>query len=196
MRVGSSLPEFKVVLAGTQAVGKTSIIMRYCDQGFSDDRQSTIGSAFISHHVTTRHGEAILQIWDTAGQERYRSLVPMYSRGAVVAIVVFDVTSPESFEDLDEWISQVRDKANQNCEIVVAGNKCDLERVVTEADVDAWMERRDFVNNVVYVSSKTGSNIERLFDMVCEQIPGAAFHLAAEVPLKPQAAPAEGGGCC
>jgi small GTP-binding protein len=191
------LPEFKIVFVGTQSVGKTSIIMKYSNNNFSEDRQSTIGSAFVSRQVKTDHGLANLQIWDTAGQERYRSLVPMYSRGAAVAVVVFDLTSHESFEDLDEWIAQIETDMNLVCAIVVAANKTDIvPPLVDQDEIDKWHENNSaVVRDVVRVSAKTGENIEELFEAVCAQLPEAAFQLQnAGMVIDTQ--PKKPSGCC
>jgi small GTP-binding protein len=191
------IPEFKIVFVGTQSVGKTSIIMKYSNNNFSDDRQSTIGSAFVSRQVKTDHGPANLQIWDTAGQERYRSLVPMYSRGAAVAVVVFDLTSHESFEDLDDWIAQIQTDMNLTCSIVVTGNKSDIEPAVVDLEETAkWLENNPtVVPEIPRVSAKTGENIENLFELVCQQLPEAAFQLS-NPGMVIDAQPKKSSGCC
>jgi small GTP-binding protein len=171
----SPVPSFKVVFVGDQAVGKTSIIKAYGKQPFFEDRPPTIGSAFMDCRVEARDGPATLQLWDTAGQERYRSLVPMYTRGACVAIIVFDLTAPESFASLDGWIGQVRTDVNPECAIVVAGNKADLEPRIDIAAIDCWAQKRGF--DVMQVSAKTGRNINGLFDLVIERLPVAKFKL-------------------
>jgi small GTP-binding protein len=191
------LPEFKVVFVGTQSVGKTSIIMCYSGADFSNDRQPTIGSAFVSRQVVTEYGLANLQIWDTAGQERYRSLVPMYSRGASVAVVVFDLTSHESFEDLDDWIAQLQTDLNQTCQIVVAANKRDIQPpVVEEEEISQWIENNAAgVKDVVRVSAKTGQDIPTLFETVCSKLPEAAFKLQGEGVIIETPAK-KNTGCC
>jgi Ras-related protein Rab-2A len=101
----------------------------------------------------------------------------MYSRGASVAVVVFDLTSRESFEDLDDWLNQVRTDSTPNCEIVVAANKCDLCPVVELEEVHNWSNLKGFIREVVCVSAKTGQNIDSLFQAVCAVLPEAAFRL-------------------
>jgi small GTP-binding protein len=182
-------PEFKAVFVGDSSVGKTSIIMTYCSQPFSEERQPTIGSAFLSREITTKHGPAVLQIWDTAGQERYRSLVPMYCRGAAVAVVVFDITDRESFADLGGWIEQVRSDVSQGCQFVIAANKCDLPDQMDQDDIERWASQSEV--EVVFVSAKSGENIELLFHTVSEKLPAAAWRLTvqgrANVDLDPTA---------
>jgi small GTP-binding protein len=168
-------PEFKVVFVGNSSVGKTSIIMRFHQGSFSADRQSTIGSAFISKEIVTQYGPAILQIWDTAGQERYRSLVPMYTRGAFVAVVVFDVTEEESFDAIDEWIANVKSEVSQSCRNLVAGNKCDLSDQMDRARIERWRIANGF--DVIFLSAKTGENVDLLFGTVAELLPAMRFGL-------------------
>jgi small GTP-binding protein len=181
----SKPPSFKIVLVGDQAVGKTSIIKAYAQDVFVEDRPPTIGSAFVDHPVATPHGPATLQLWDTAGQERYRSLVPMYARGSTLAIVVFDVTARESFESVPDWIAQVRTDANPDCEVIVAGNKVDLEPEITIEKIDRWSRENSI--EAITVSAKTGANIAILFDLVIAKLPEARFKLSnrsAEVLLE------------
>jgi small GTP-binding protein len=171
-------PEFKIVFVGDSSVGKTSLILWYCNHTFAEDRQPTIGSAFLSRPVKTQYGPANLQIWDTAGQERYRSLVPMYSRGAVVAVIAFDLSARETFDDVEMWIAEVRTNVSQNCAIVIAGNKCDLpHNQLSRDEVERWAEHQTLP--IVFVSAKTGENVDLLFSAVIEHLPTAAFGLAA-----------------
>ena len=185
------LPVFKVVFVGDASVGKTSIIMRYHHGLFTDDRQATIGSAFVTRQVATKYGDAQINIWDTAGQERYRSLVPMYSRGASVCIVVFDITEPETFEGLDDWIQRLQEELSESCKIVVAANKIDVEGKVDRSDIDAWAKKTNV--DVIHVSAKTGENVDLLFSTVCDLLPASLFR------IREPNQPVESGkkkGCC
>lgn len=175
-----SIPEFKVVFVGDSAVGKTSIIQRYYNGQYSAERPSTIGAAFVSKEVKTQSGEANLQIWDTAGQERYRSLVPMYSRGAAVAIVVYDVSEKDSFIGVEEWVNCVREDAANNCKIILVGNKIDLPFQVPQEESDRWAADHEL--EVIYVSAKTGENIENLFDLTAETLPTDMFQTPIALP--------------
>jgi small GTP-binding protein len=187
-------PRFKVVFVGNSSVGKTSIIMRYCDQSFFEDRPPTIGSAFVTREITTEYGRASLQIWDTAGQERYRSLVPMYSRGAAIAVVVFDLTNHESFEDIGMWIDQVKSEASHDCQIVIAANKSDLTAAIEMSEIDQWARDRNL--DVVYVSAKRGDNVNLLFDAVIGHLPAAAFRLHSPDVTIDDSTPSAKARCC
>lgn len=190
----SGIPEFKVVFVGNASVGKTSIIMRYHNGVFCEDRPSTIGSAFISRQVVTKRGAANLCVWDTAGQERYRSLVPMYSRGASVCVIAFDVTERESFDDLESWIQKVYDEVSQSCKIVIAANKCDLEAVVDRNEIEAWSRKKQL--EVIFVSAKTGENVDLLFNAVGDILPEAMFRIKGNMLTEEPNDPRRQGGCC
>ena len=164
MQLQQKTPEFKVVFVGDSAVGKTSIIMRYHNNSFSPENQSTIGAAFVTKEVISPYGAAILHVWDTAGQERYRSLVPMYARGASVAIIVFDTSDPNGFSSVKDWIRSVKEDVTSDCKIIVAGNKLDLPQEFNREEVSEWSEKNEI--QVIYVSAKTGDGVDSLFKAV------------------------------
>lgn len=129
----------QLVFIGDQSVGKTSIISRFQYDTFDDHYQTTIGIDFVSKTVPVDDGTVRLQLWDTAGQERFRSLIPSYIRDSHVAVVVFDITSRESFEATSKWIADVRAQRGNDVIIVLVGNKTDLaaSRQVTTAELEA-----------------------------------------------------------
>ena len=186
MQLQQKTPEFKIVFVGDSAVGKTSIIMRYHNNAFSPENQSTIGAAFISKTVLSPYGSAVLHIWDTAGQERYRSLVPMYARGASIAIIVFDTSDPDSFSAVEDWVQKVKEDVTSDCKIFVAGNKCDLPQNFNKEDVDEWSKKNDI--QVIYVSAKTGDGVDTLFTTVIESLPKVKFTMNTPppAPIKPE----------
>lgn len=167
-------PDFKVVFVGDAAVGKTSLILRYHRNCFVEEQQSTIGSAFVAKQIETRHGLITLNIWDTAGQERYRSLVPMYSRGAYVVILVFDVSDADSFKQIQSWINIIREDLPV-VPILLCGNKCDLPFAVPQPDIMKWAEERDMT--VAFVSAKEGQGVAQMFTRVGDLIPAAELRL-------------------
>lgn len=162
------LPEHKVVFVGDTAVGKTSIIMRFHQNMFLENTSGTIGSAFISKEIRTKNGTVCMNIWDTAGQERYRSLVPMYARGAAVVIVVFDLSDRESFEQLNEWTRVVKEEV-PTAKMILCANKCDLSYDVPKDEIETWADEHDM--QTMFVSAKTSKNITDLFDLAGELLP-------------------------
>eukprot|EP01115_Flamella_aegyptia_P010809 TRINITY_DN485_c0_g1_i1.p1 TRINITY_DN485_c0_g1~~TRINITY_DN485_c0_g1_i1.p1 ORF type:complete len:161 (+),score=28.39 TRINITY_DN485_c0_g1_i1:154-636(+) len=118
--------QFKLVLLGESAVGKSSLVLRFVKGQFLEFQESTIGAAFLTQTVCLNDTTVKFEIWDTAGQERYHSLAPMYYRGAHAAIVVYDITSKESFDRAVNWVKELQRQGNPNIVIALTGNKLDL----------------------------------------------------------------------
>jgi small GTP-binding protein len=163
--------QYKVITVGDTAVGKTSIIMRFQHDVFLHEHQNSIGGSFITKRVDTPTSSVNLNIWDTAGQERYRSLVPMYSRGAAVALIVFDLSVPDSFTEVPNWVTRVRDAAMHSCELIVVGNKLDLPPAVDLEKVREWAKANE--TGCMFVSALDGSGIDELFQEVARLLPRA-----------------------
>lgn len=167
--------EVKVVIVGDSDVGKTSLSIRYCHGEF-ESNQPTIGANFLKVRVVVEGTEISLQIWDTAGQERFRSMAPMYYRGAKAAICVFDVTNEESFHRVSSWMRDLKPFADPNCVICLAGNKCDKPEAfdLTMCEELATSMGAMFVKT----SALTGEGITELFDKLSRQIAAAYKHEA------------------
>uniref|UniRef100_A0A8C7HYK7 RAB5A, member RAS oncogene family, b n=1 Tax=Oncorhynchus kisutch TaxID=8019 RepID=A0A8C7HYK7_ONCKI len=123
---GNKISQFKLVLLGESAVGKSSLVLRFVKGQFHEFQESTIGAAFLTQTVCLDDTTVKFEIWDTAGQERYHSLAPMYYRGAQAAIVVYDITNKESFARAKNWVKELQRQASPNIVIALAGNKADL----------------------------------------------------------------------
>eukprot|EP00811_Abedinium_folium_P034938 NODE_7776_length_1551_cov_6.915730.p1 GENE.NODE_7776_length_1551_cov_6.915730~~NODE_7776_length_1551_cov_6.915730.p1 ORF type:complete len:398 (-),score=108.03 NODE_7776_length_1551_cov_6.915730:356-1492(-) len=155
----------KVLLIGDSGVGKTSLMLRYCDNTVpcpSAAALPTIGVDFSVKRVTCSTGERVkLTIWDTAGQERFRTITMSFFRGAHVIFVVYDVTSSKSFENARDWIDQARRQCAEDVQVVLLANKCDLEAVVPAE------EAKDFARSVGVefseVSAQSALNLEEAF---------------------------------
>lgn len=119
----------KVVFLGQSGTGKTSLIRQFVYRTFEPCYQATVGMDFVSKLVTLEAGHKIrLQLWDTAGQERFRALVPSYLRDSSVCVIVYDVTSRESFDSVYGWVEQVlEDRSRKEVILALVGNKVDLE---------------------------------------------------------------------
>jgi small GTP-binding protein len=124
---GQSIIEAKVVLLGSQTVGKSSLVGRFIRGTFSANTVSTIGAIFVTKTLEVCNMQVKLQIWDTGGSERYRTLAPMYLRDAQAGIVVYDVTSNQSFQEVEDvWMPELIDKGPRSLVVALAGNKADL----------------------------------------------------------------------
>lgn len=108
-------------------LARSCLCVRFCRGEFFDYQEPTIGAAFLTQTIQLPDCVMRMEIWDTAGQERYRSLAPMYYRGAAAAVVVFDVTSEASFTGAKTWVGELRRRADAGIVIALAGNKADVK---------------------------------------------------------------------
>ena len=116
----------KIVLFGDSNVGKTAFIKNWLHMEYSSENASpTYGAACLENSVYLHGKMEKIQVWDTAGEEKYRSLAPMYSRGAIGILLLFDITRKSSFESITSWLNSAKEAGN--IPVVVVGNKCDLE---------------------------------------------------------------------
>ncbi|XP_057177023.1 ras-related protein Rab-6A isoform X1 [Triplophysa rosa] len=169
---GNPLRKFKLVFLGEQSVGKTSLITRFMYDSFDNTYQATIGIDFLSKTMYLEDRTVRLQLWDTAGQERFRSLIPSYIRDSTVAVVVYDITNVNSFQQTTKWIDDVRTERGSDVIIMLVGNKTDLadKRQVSIEEG----ERKAKELNVMFIetSAKAGYNVKQLFRRVAAALPG------------------------
>jgi small GTP-binding protein len=163
-----NMPLMKVVLLGSSLVGKTTIVTRAITSEFDQEIKPTVGASYASRLVTVGEQQIQLRIWDTAGQERFRTLVPMYFRGAMAALVVFSIIDPASLNEVDFWANAVKQSATPPPAIFIVANKMDLEgeRLVSVADAQEVANRYD--GELWEVSAKTGAHIEEMIARVAE----------------------------
>lgn len=154
---------FKVVLLGEGRVGKTCLCLRYVQNSFSGDQESTIQATYLDKRLNVGKRSVKLMIWDTAGQERFHSLAPIYYRDANGALLVYDVTDRDSFTKVRHWVKELRKIVGKNIVLVIACNKSDMEkkRQVDEAEAEAYATSVGAVH--IATSAKTGKNVEEAF---------------------------------
>ncbi|PWN94062.1 ras-domain-containing protein [Acaromyces ingoldii] len=116
----------KLVLLGPAAVGKSSVVLRFVSNEFQENKEPTIGAAFLTQKCRLDSAVIKFEIWDTAGQERFHSLAPMYYRNAQASAVVYDITNSSSFEKAKSWVKELQRQASPNIVIALVGNKVDL----------------------------------------------------------------------
>ncbi|XAR49336.1 hypothetical protein NMG60_11032505 [Bertholletia excelsa] len=161
---------FKVVLIGDSGVGKSNILSRFTRNEFCLESKSTIGVEFATRTLQVEGRTVKAQIWDTAGQERYRAITSAYYRGALGAILVYDVTKPTSFENISRWLKELRDHADSNIIIMLIGNKTDLKhlRAVATEDAQGFAEREGL--SFIETSALEAVNVEKAFQMILSEI--------------------------
>jgi small GTP-binding protein len=163
---------YKVLLLGDSSVGKTCFLLRYCDKSFQDVHLSTIGLDYRLKSMTLKNNKNIkLQIWDTAGQDRFRAITKNYYKGANGIILIYDVTNMQTYENVKNWISQIKEEANPNVIIYLVGNKIDVpddQRLVKEED--GQKIANEFNLPFSEASAKDGTNVNEIFQELLEQI--------------------------
>uniref|UniRef100_A0A6A7GC11 Ras-related protein Rab-21 n=1 Tax=Hirondellea gigas TaxID=1518452 RepID=A0A6A7GC11_9CRUS len=154
---------FKVVLLGEGRVGKTSILIRYIQNEYSSDRQSTVQASYLEKRLNIDSTSVRLAIWDTAGQERFHALGPIYYRDAHAALLVYDITDRQSFTKVQHWVKELRKIVGENIVLAIAANKCDLEK---KSQVD-WSDAEEYATSVgaqlFRTSAKSGKGLEQTF---------------------------------
>tara|TARA_B110000977_G_scaffold45136_1_gene61376 strand:+ start:7262 stop:7852 length:591 start_codon:yes stop_codon:yes gene_type:complete len=158
------------VLIGDSGVGKSNLLSRFTRNEFSLESKSTIGVEFATRSLDVDGKTVKAQIWDTAGQERYRAITSAYYRGAVGALLVYDMTKHESYDDAAKWLKELRDHADANIVIMLVGNKSDLEhlRVVQQMDAAKYAETEGL--SFIETSALEATNVESAFQNILTEI--------------------------
>ncbi|CAM5176849.1 unnamed protein product [Eretmochelys imbricata] len=161
---------FKVVLIGDSGVGKSNLLSRFTRNEFNLESKSTIGVEFATRSIQVDGKTIKAQIWDTAGQERYRAITSAYYRGAVGALLVYDIAKHLTYENVERWLKELRDHADNNIVIMLVGNKSDLRhlRAVPTDEARAFAEK----NNLSFIetSALDSTNVEEAFKNILTEI--------------------------
>ena len=160
---------FKIIIIGDSGVGKSSLLKRAVQNRFDESYQATIGFEFLLMHYKINELKFKLQIWDTCGQEMYRSLVQGFYRNTSLAIIVYDVNNPKSFEGLEVWLKDLRQQTEQEIPIFIVGNKSDMEKKVPTEDAKIFSTS----NRTKYFaecSARSGYNVKEIFNEAAKQL--------------------------
>ncbi|XP_061359558.1 ras-related protein RHN1-like [Gastrolobium bilobum] len=175
---GNKIIQAKLVLLGDMGTGKTSLALRFVKGQFFHNQEPTVGAAFFSQILSLSEATVKFDIWDTAGQERYHSLAPMYYRGAAAAIVVYDISSIDTFVRAQKWVQELQRHGSPKLVMALVANKSDLEskREVKAEEGEQFAQE----NGMFYMetSAKTAENINELFYEIAQR-------LARAFPPKP-----------
>ena len=161
---------FKYIIIGDAAVGKSNLLLRYAHGQFKPEYQLTIGVEFGAKNVVIRNKTYRIQIWDTAGQENFRSITRAYYKNSVCALVVYDISSRDSFNNVSTWIEDCRNNSSEKIFMVLIGNKSDLadKRQVSTEEGRELAEKYEM--KFYETSAKTGENVNDIFNDSVDEI--------------------------
>ena len=159
---------FKVLLLGNSDVGKSSLILRYVDQVWSDTFVPTIGVDFKVKTLEIENKQIKMQIWDTAGQERFRNVISSYFRGSHGIFLIYDITNRDSFKNLENWLIEIEKNASQNVLKILIGNKSDLvdDREIKTEEGQAFANRNGM--KFMETSAKMNTNVNEAFETLAK----------------------------
>ncbi|CAE8588307.1 unnamed protein product, partial [Polarella glacialis] len=164
----------KLLLLGDSAVGKSSLLMRFCESRFDNNFVLTIGVDFKWKQVERKGRKLKLQVWDTAGQERFRTITPAYYRAAMGVVICYDITDKDSFEHVEYWIQQLDTHGDTAVQRVLVGNKADLAdsaadlRKVSSEEGAALAAKYNM--EFFETSAKTGTSVEEAFISIADKV--------------------------
>jgi Ras-related protein Rab-8A len=161
----------KLLLIGDSGVGKSCLLLRFCDDSFATSFITTIGIDFKVRTIEVDGRKVRLQIWDTAGQERFRTITTAYYRGAMGILLVYDISDSSSFENVRNWISSITEYAAENVNVVLVGNKADMpndKRQVTSAQGQALAD--EYHIKFFETSAKANFNVVEVFTSIARDI--------------------------
>jgi len=155
--------QFKVVLLGEGCVGKTSLVLRYCQNTFNEKHLTTLQASFLKKRLNLGGKRVDLAIWDTAGQERFHALGPIYYRDSNGAVLVYDITDEDSFNKVKNWVKELRKMLGQDICLAICGNKMDMEknRRVDQATAERYAASVGAVH--FHTSAKQDKGIGEMF---------------------------------
>eukprot|EP00127_Corallochytrium_limacisporum_P005530 Clim_evm47s207 gene=Clim_evmTU47s207 len=161
---------FKVVLIGDSGVGKSNLLSRFTRNEFNLESKSTIGVEFATRSIQIEGKTVKAQIWDTAGQERYRAITSAYYRGAVGALLVYDIAKHQTYENVERWLKELRDHAEESIVIMLVGNKSDLRhlRAVPTEEAKGFAEKQTL--SFIETSALDATNVEEAFENILTEI--------------------------
>ncbi len=177
---------FKLIVAGDGGVGKTTLVDRYVSGTFHNNSRITLGVQFMVKRLVVNNNPVDLQIWDFGGEDRFRFILPSYCMGAHGALFMYDITNPASLYNMNNWMLLLRSQ-NGKFPVMAAGTKADLsyERKVEVAEA-VKITGKYGISEVMEVSSKTGLNVDLLFDGICQLM---IIQVQRKEPAKPRPQP-------
>ena len=156
--------KLKLILLGDSGVGKTNLISRYISNSFDENTRATIGVEFFCKNFRINKKRTIkVEIWDTAGQERYKAITSVYYKGAKGAFIVYDITSRKTFENIDKWIGEIKERTTDDVKLIIIGNKTDLNNEREIKSEEALIKYQDMDIPLIETSALEDTNVNEAF---------------------------------
>ena len=155
--------KLKVVIVGDSGVGKSNLIKRFTSNEFNANSKATVGVEFLSKSYKINDKIFKIEMWDTAGQERYKSITSAYYKGAKGALLVYDTTSGQSFENISKWLSEIKEKTNKETKLILIGNKIDLKDSKVVSTELALAKAKEWGMPLTETSAKDATNVKEAF---------------------------------
>ena len=171
----------KIVMIGDSGVGKTTLLMRYCNSSFTFSHIATIGVDFKYKVIALNNKKAKVIFWDTAGQERFRTITSAYYRGANGTIVMFDLTNRESFKNVNQWCEDAAKYANKNTKLLLIGSKCDQESKRVISYDEGWNLASKYNIKYYEVSALNNVNVSESIESIVSEICAEIAHNMPEI---------------
>lgn len=161
---------YKIVLTGDSGVGKSCLLSRFTRNEFDIESKSTIGVEFATRSIKVGGKTVKAQVWDTAGQERYRAITSAYYRGAVGALITYDISKLRSFNNVERWLTELRELSDNDIVVMLVGNKVDLKhlRAVNTEDAAEFAEQNKML--FIETSALDSTNVEDAFNLTIKKV--------------------------
>ena len=176
---------FKILMLGDSEVGKSCFLMRYSDNVFVENYITTIGLDYKLKTIKLDSGKVIkVQLWDTAGQDKYRTIAKNYFKGSHGILLLYDVTKQSSFQNIRDWIQDIREEVSQKAIIFLIGNKIDLvdkRKISKEKGIELAEE---YKLPFFEASAKSGENVDEVFKALYKKISEVYGDLEKEMGTK------------
>jgi small GTP-binding protein len=190
----------QLLVIGDSTVGKTSILQRYVDQKFQLSHLATVGIDYFTKDERINNKIIRVKIWDTAGQERYKSLTNAFFRNAQGIILVYDVTNPDTFDNLKYWIESIGTnlgETSSSIKRIIIGNKTDLTREISRDDAEIFAKNNGIDYFEASAKMNTGVNeaVQYLVQQVLIDKMAPEYRDSLRLTTKLNMTPKQGGGC-
>ena len=160
----------RLLIVGDSTVGKTNFIMRFINDKFNESYMTTSGIDLKTKDIEIKNKNIRIQIWDTAGQEKYRAITRNLFLKVLGVLIIYDITNEKSYNNLKTWVQLIREDCGSHMQIIIVGNKCDLdsERKINQEEVLKYARKEKI--EYIETSCKTGENVQKAVKTICEKI--------------------------